>query len=183
MAIELDNLGMTIRITNGSSIRDVVKLQIKEIAIIKTNIIKIDIGGGALRNIFLPFSQITNPVMPDIEQLLSTLSSWVLYSGLATEERQAAIAGGMGPINASLGNVNNELFKLNNNRLNAPLAIDDRGNGTIYKGFTAPGIGQDEPYWAIQRSRTIGTITILNWADGLTSLSRVWDQRESYDYF
>ena len=48
MGTEITNNGASLKIKNGTLVRNIMKNQILEIAVVKTNIIKIDIGKGAL---------------------------------------------------------------------------------------------------------------------------------------
>ena len=48
MSVQITNNGASLKIVDGTDTRNIMKNQILEIAVIKTNIVKIDIGKGAL---------------------------------------------------------------------------------------------------------------------------------------
>ncbi|MBL7932315.1 MAG: hypothetical protein JNL60_10450, partial [Bacteroidia bacterium] len=61
-ATTITDNGASLKLTIGTQIRNITKSQIIEVSVIKTNIIKIDIGQGALHNIFIPYTDVTSPV-------------------------------------------------------------------------------------------------------------------------
>lgn len=183
MAIKLENNLTTIRITEGSVVRDIAKGRIIEISLIKNNIVKIDLGFGALRNVFFPYSQVTIPATGAPHVLINTLTDWLLYDGKANEERQVAIATSVNSLYNGIMLNHQELYKLNDKMLTEPLVIDQRANGTIYKGYAYAGTDFSEPYWAIQRMQVVGTQTITKWAEALLSPSLTWNDREAYQYY
>ena len=80
----------------------------------------------------------------------------------------------------------------NNNVQNAPVVqllsdtipepIVDVTVGGTYKGYAPIGTPTDSPKWRITRTSTTGTVTIVEYAQGLMDFSSIWDDRASYDY-
>lgn len=183
MSIQLENNLSTIRITDGSVVRNIAKNRIVEISLIKVNIVKIDIAMGALHNVFFPYSQVTSPITGAPNALINTLTDWLLYDGKANEDRQVAIASSVNSLYNGIQLSYQELYKLNDKLFKEPLVIDQRANGTIYKGYSYAGTDFSEPSWAIQRIQVIGTQTITKWAEALVSPSLTWNDREAYQYY
>ena len=54
----------------------------------------------------------------------------------------------------------------------------------IYEGFAPPGSATTEAVWAIKKTTydSNGSVLTVRWADGVTTFSKVWDDRASYDY-
>ncbi len=90
-ATTITDNGASIKLTIGTQVRNVIKAQIIEITVIKTNIIKIDIGQGPLDNIFIPYADVTAPLTADPEALrdaITALLTSAANSLSATEAKQ-----------------------------------------------------------------------------------------------
>ncbi len=94
MPTTITNNGASIQIDNGVNIRNIMKNQIIEVAVVKTNIIKIDIGQGPLNNVFIPFSAVTSPATSTPDELRDAINDFMANSvnsgsgGGATEAKQ-----------------------------------------------------------------------------------------------
>src|SRR5688500_8265241 len=97
MAIRIDDNNSSIKITKDAVVRNLMKSQIIEISVIKNNIVKIDIGQGALHNIFIPYAEVTFPVTANPAALRDAISALLNpvadaggggTDGLATEAKQ-----------------------------------------------------------------------------------------------
>lgn len=183
MAFQLENNITAIRVIENGNIKDIIKTNILQITLIKTNIVKIDIGQGALRNVFIPYFQVTDPATGSPQVLLNTLTDWLYYDGRPNEERQVALTNAIQGLGGVLNNSYQQLVQLNDRLLKEPLVVEDRGNGVVYKGYSVPGVLFNEEYWVIQKIETIGIVTTIKYADGVTVPGRRWDQREHYDYY
>jgi|SRR6218665_424869 len=183
MAIQLANNASSIRITDGSIVRDLIKSQIIEIALIKTNIVKIDIGKGALHNVFIPYSQVSSPITGAPHVLINTMIDWLMYDGKATEQRQVAETSSTSTLVSYSIHILNQLQTMSDKTLAEPLIIDTRSVNLTYKGYAYLGTMVDEPYWAIQRIQKVGTIEIIAWVNGAKDFSNVWNDRDSLPYY
>jgi len=57
------------------------------------------------------------------------------------------------------------------------------GNFPIYIGEAPPGTATSEAKWRIRKITYSGTQqTAIEWADGVGTFSKVWDDRTSYSY-
>lgn len=63
-------------------------------------------------------------------------------------------------------------------------AFDSDGK-LIYKGYAAPGSKPDEPKWHIEKFiyDTEDNLIDIVQANGEIKFDKVWDDKESYDYF
>ena len=69
MATIIENNGGSIKITENGSSRFVLKYQVREVEIVRDTIIKIDIGQGALNNIYIDQADVTAPATATVEEL------------------------------------------------------------------------------------------------------------------
>ena len=189
MPIQITNNGASIKITNGTLIRNVTKSQIIEVTVIKTTIIKIDIGQGALHNIFIPFSEVTAPVTANAGVLRDAINDFMALPsggsvvGGATEVKQVEEIDILTTMNASLTTMRGLVTIIDNKIFYEPSLIDDGGAGIIYKGYALlTGALQTEPIWAIQRIQAIGNVDVYTWADGNKNFDNNWVDRETLNY-
>lgn len=187
MPITIADNGASIKITDGALIRNVTKGQIIEVSVIKTNIIRIDIGQGPLRNIFIPYGDVTSPVTANpgalrdkINDYLVTLTGGLV--GAATEAKQNDQITVLNTMSDHLNSVKNLVTTIDNKVFYEPLWVDNSGPGIVYKGYALPGATQAAPVTAIERIQTIGDTEIHSWADGNRNLDNVWNNREALAY-
>src|SRR5688572_3089094 len=92
MAITIVDTGGSLKITNGTQVRHIVKSQILEVAVIKTNIVKIDIGKSALQNVFITYGDVTTPSTGSPAALRDAIADMLApadpSTGGATEAKQ-----------------------------------------------------------------------------------------------
>src|ERR1051325_10295605 len=91
MATTITDTGASLKITIGTQERSIIKAQIIEISVIKTNIVKIDIGLGVLHNVFVTHGDVTAPLTPSPEALrdaLIAMLSPAATGASASEQRQ-----------------------------------------------------------------------------------------------
>jgi hypothetical protein len=187
MPIQIANNGASIKITNGTVIRNVTKTQIIEIAVIKANIIKIDIGQGALHNIFIPYADVTVPATANAGALRDAINDFLAPAaagaGSATEAKQIEEIALLNTISGSITNIRTLVTVIDNKIFYEPMLVDDGGAGIIYRGFALnTGTLQTEPVWAIQRIQKEGDVDVYTWADGNKNFDNSWIDRESLTY-
>ena len=92
MAITIENNGASLKITEDGATRFVLKNQIREVEVVRDTIIKLDIGQGALNNIFIDQASVTAPASTGVEDLRDQLMGFIQTStsivGFATEVNQ-----------------------------------------------------------------------------------------------
>jgi hypothetical protein len=183
----VDN-GGSIKITIGTVIRNITKAQIVEVSVIKTTIIKIDIGQGALHNIFIPFGDVTAPSTANAGALRDAIAAFLptggggAGAGNATEAKQIEEITLLTNINSSMNTMRGLVTTIDEKIFYEPLLVDDGGAGIIYKGFAQPGSNQEAPVWAIQRIRREGDVDVYTWANGNKNFSNSWIERETYPF-
>ncbi len=182
--ITIQDNGASIKITVGSQVRNIVKRTIVEITVIRTNIIKIDIGQGALDNVFIPFADVSSPVTTDPAALRDAINAMLTDSiiGVATEAKQDdqiillnSLSTAITAMQALVGALDSKIFF-------EPLAVDESGPNIMYKGYALAGTLPDATTWAIERIEKQGEIEIHTWANGSKNLANKWVDRENLTY-
>ncbi len=187
-ATTITDNGASLKLTIGTQIRNVTKSQIIEVSVIKTNIIKIDIGQGALHNIFIPYIDVTSPVTANAGALRDKINDFLAPAasggavGNATEAKQDAEIAVLNTINGSISTIRDLVTTIDNKIFYEPLMVDDGGAGVIYKGYAMPGTAQEVPQWAIQRIMKVGDVDVYTWADGNRNFDNIWINREVLSY-
>lgn len=171
--------GACIRIVIDGKPRNIQKTAIKEIDVIKNTIVKLDIGEGALHNVFINHPEVVEPVTSDAaalrEALIAMLPTIASGAGSATEAKQDQEI-------ALLNTMTGFLASIEDKTLEEPLLTDHSGAGIIYKGFAIPGSLPTEAKWAIQRIRHEADVDVITWSGGVKTLNKIWDDRESLIY-
>lgn len=185
--MEILNDGAAIKIVNAPLPPiEVIKHNIKVVTVIKTNIIKIDIGEGALRNIFIPFASVTAPVTanPDAlrDAILAMLPSGSSTVGSATEAKQDAEIALINTVNTSVLQLNNLVAANFDKTFYEPSMVDDTGANIVYKGYAATSALETNAVWAIERVRIEAGVEVHTWADGDKVFDNVWHDREALIY-
>ena len=189
-ATSIVNNGGSIKLTIGTQIRNVTKAQIIEVSVIKTNIIKIDLGKGALHNIFIPYIDVTAPVTPNPDALREAITALITPDtsggsavGSATEAKQIEEIGLLTTINSSIDTMRSLVTTIDNKIFYEPMLVDDGGAGLIYKGFALnPGTNAESALWAIQRIQKVGDVDVYTWANGNKNFTNSWLDRETISY-
>ena len=60
--------------------------------------------------------------------------------------------------------------------------LDDAGSGVTYVGEADPGSGNGSAVWRIKRITETGLDLHVDWADGVSTFTKVWDSRAGYTY-
>lgn len=189
MATLISDNGASIKLTIGTQVRNIFKSQIVEIAVIKTNIIKIDIGMGSLYNIYIPYADVTSPVTASPEALRDAISALLPNSsnsggtsGGATEAKQIQEIDILNIMKNDLNSMKGTLTGMDGKVLPEPLIVDESGVGLIYKGYANIGTPVTDVTWAIQRIERRGEVNTTTWANGNKNFTNRWEEREILVY-
>lgn len=185
MATEISNNGASLKIKNGAQVRNIMKNQIQEIVVVKGDTIKIDIGKGALYNVFIPFAEVTVPAVADAETLRDTINDMMVEPaivGIATEAKQNDEIDNLKTLNAAVANIKSSISTLDNKIFFEPVLVDESNPNIIYKGFASPAAKMDEAVWAIQKISNTGDVCSYQWADGNKNFDNVWNNRATLLY-
>lgn len=184
MATQIMNNGASLKIVTNGAARNISKQQIRETSIVNTNIIKLDLGLGTLKDVFIPFADVTNPVAATPDALMDAINTMLLgvNSGLATEQQQSQEIAELLNIKNSLTGINDKVQTLNDKFLQDPLLVDETAPGVIYRGFATPGSPTANPVWAIQKVINNNGIISHQWAAGNKNFDKVWNNRATLNF-
>ncbi|MBK7763660.1 MAG: hypothetical protein IPI46_09845 [Bacteroidetes bacterium] len=174
-AIQITNTNTNLVITNGANVRTINKQVIREISILRGTTIKIDIGGGALRNIFILIADITQPDHVDGPTLLTALNAMLEPIDVQIEADLTALSESINTMQTSIENILPASMQ-------EPSLIDEARENVIYTGFADPGADTAQPRWAIMRTTILEDVIINDWSNGLQTMTAVWDDRTQLAY-
>ena len=174
-SIQITNTNTNLVITTGANVRTINKQVIREISILRGTTIKIDIGGGALRNIFLPIADITQPDHIDGPTLLAALNAMLEPLDIQIESDLTALSDSINTMQHSIDNMLPASMQ-------EPSMIDESKENVIYTGFADPGTDTHSPRWAIMRTTIEDDVIINDWANGVQTMTSIWDNRTALSY-
>lgn len=173
--IQISNTSTHLVINNAGNIRQLLKQNVREVSILGNNTLKLDIGGGALRNIFLPIADITAPVFDNPETLVNAVNA------LLTPP-EIAITDNLHQLQNTITEMEGQIANLLPASMQEPLYVDESNPNVIYSGFAPQGSSVSEPVWAIMRTTIHGDIIQNEWAGGTQQMNSVWDNRRELEY-
>src|SRR6266542_6120515 len=183
MGFKLINDGASIRMENGSKILFVTKDQVKTIDTIQNNIVRIDIGEGPLKNIFINYQDVETPVIGSANELRDLINSMLMSDaydgGDAKEVTQVSMLGKLGDIATILASIKereNDLTQIE------PTRIDESNPNTVYRGWHSKFGIPDQVEWAIERIKRVNDEEIHEWAFGFKKFLYAWNDRAKYQY-
>ncbi len=178
MATQIENIGAALKITVDGSSRSVMKAQIEAIETLEDNIIKIDIGKGALNNIFIDQRDVTVPASESAtalaDQILLMIES-ASSAGLATEAKQTAQITELQAVKSAVTTLNDKSFF-------EPRIVDETNPNIIYQGYALTNIAIDFAGWAIQKITNNKGVFTYQWAGGTRTFDKVWNGRKTLVY-
>jgi hypothetical protein len=178
MPTQIINAGASIKVVTDNVPRFILKNQIKEVGVLRDTIIKIDIGQGALYNIFIDQLDVTAPTSTSVDELRDKIMDMLqttVSAGLATEQKQ--IEG-----NTEIVNMKNSISVLNDKLFYECRLVDESNSNVVYRGFANPGVLTSQPVWAIQKITNSGGILSYQWADGNKNFDNIWNNRKTLPY-
>jgi len=187
MAIQIFNDGASIRIVNAASVLLINKSHIKTIDTVRDNTIRLDIGSGALKNVFIKFQEVTIPAaLPDVYALRDAINAMLQTtgSGLATEAKQDIQIELLSGILSALTEIKITISNLKCGCNGQIMRIDESNPLVTYVGYANMGSLPGDAGWQIQRTRRFVTndIVVVEWADGNQLFDNIWDQRLELNY-
>ena len=166
---EIYDAGASLKVVSGTDVRYIMKQNIREVSVIKGSILKIDIGGGALNNIFIAYADITFPIMANAAQIRDYINN--TYLG------QLDGSNSLSNLTAITDKIRTEL-----ELLSVPLVRDDSNPNMIYEGYAVPATATNAAAWAIKRITQSGSQTSSQWAGGNRNFINVWNDRATLTY-
>jgi hypothetical protein len=183
MATEIYNDGASLRIVNNGNVILVSKLQIKTIDTIRNDVVRIDIGEGALKNIYLKYADVSVPKgIPDVNQLRDLLNGMLQSSvgGSATESKQDVEIKILSEILRTLTEIGTKIT--GSGGVRQPTRIDESNPNVVYNGFSVAGAITTDAVWGIQKVTREKDVIIYGWADGDELYDNIWDNRYELNY-
>ena len=179
MAITIENNGASLKITEDGVSRYVLKNQIREVEIVRDTIIKIDIGQGALNNIFVDQATVTLPVSAGVEDLRDQLMGFIQTStsiiGFATEANQNKELDSFKTLQTSVNALSDKVFY-------QPSLVDESNANAVYNGYALPGAKTTDAVWAIQKVTKVKGVLTYQWAAGTKAFDKIWNNRVALIY-
>lgn len=176
MSIEIKSIGTNLSIKVGENTRLLAKSLVREVNILRNTTLKLDIGGGALRNIFLPIADIVLPVHTDQATLLDAVNTMLTPPEVAIQGELDELQNVVGHLETLVGNMNPAF-------LQEPMFIDEGNPKVIYTGYATSESLPSEPKFAIMRTTITDEDIIVNeWANGNLNATNIWDNREGLTY-
>lgn len=182
-AAQIINDGAVIRIEKGGKILLVAKDQVKTIDTVHQNIVRIDIGEGPLKNIFLNYQDVGTPAVGSANELRDVIKAMMLtdayLGGDAKEVTQVAILNQVSQLTNVLVAMNLRDLDLTKEE---PSRVDESNPNTVYRGWHARFGVPEQSEWAIERVRQVNDEIISEWAYGTKKAIYPWSQRETFNY-
>jgi hypothetical protein len=184
MATEIFNDGACIRILSNNNTLLLSKLQIKTIDTVRTDTVRIDIGEGALKNIYIRAEDVITPDgLLTADNLRDWLNTILLSntSGSATEANQQLEIGQLNLIRLLLTDIKAMIAAYTGGK-GSPQRIDESNPYEVYYGYAAANTPGNVDFWAIQKVTRRGDIITYTWADGNELFDNIWDDRLTLNY-
>lgn len=182
--ITIENNGASIKITEDGVSRYILKYQIREVEIVRDTIIKIDIGQGALNNIFIDQASVTIPASASVE-ILRDLIMGMLQSnvaGTATEAKQTEEIAAIANLQTAVSALQTKVNSIEDKTPYQPSLVDESNANAVYNGFALPGAKVTDPVWAIQKVTKVKGVLTYQWAAGTKAFDKIWNNRVALIY-
>jgi hypothetical protein len=184
MAILIENNGASIKITESGVARFVLKYQIREVEIVRDTIIKIDIGQGALNNIYVDQADVTVPASASVEILRDAIMAMLQtnVTGTATEAKQTEQITAIANLQTAVSALQTKVNSIEDKTPYQPKLVDESNANVIYNGFAIPGAAVDTAVWAIQKVTKTNGVFSYQWAGGTKNFDKIWNNRKTFIY-
>jgi hypothetical protein len=177
MPTQISDNGASIKIVSDDGSRTILKSQIREVDVVRDTIIKIDVGQGALYNVFVDQADVTVPTSTSVDDLSAQIIAMLQLSGagLATQQAQSVQIDQLKSIQVAVGALNDKDFY-------EPTLVVESNSGIVYKGYAVPGVKTSDPVWAVLKITNKKGLLSYQWAGGTKNFDKVWDNRKTLVY-
>lgn len=185
MATQIINNGTSIKIVTNEAPRFILKNQIIEVVVIRDTIIKIDIGLGALYNVFIDQLEVTVPATASADELRDKIVEMLQSTAAgdrAADQKPNECSIEMVNIKNSVNDMKDKVNVLNDKLFYEPKLIDESNANIVYKGYANPGAASNTAVWAIEKVTNIKGVLSYQWANGNRNFENVWDNRKTLMY-
>ena len=154
-----------------------VQCNIKTIDTIRNDTIRMDIGEGALKNVYVKLADVQYPQdMANAAAIRDYIVGLMVQNALIKDPIFADFF-------TKLIEQIKSVFSYTQSGGRIPLREDESQPYIIYKGYAAPNTNTTDAVWAIQKITRINDEIIYEWADGNDFYDNVWDNRFVVQYF
>jgi hypothetical protein len=183
-AVQIINNGASLKIITDGVARYITKYQIREIAIVRDTIIKLDTGEGPLYNVFIDFADVTAPAVASVDALRDAINDMLQtnLAGFATESKQTDQIAQINTLQNSVNDLNTKIGTVNDKILYQPALVDEANPNSVYEGYANPGVKTSDPVWAIRKTTNTKGLLSYKWAAGNKNFDKVWDNRATLVY-
>jgi hypothetical protein len=184
MATTIENNGASLKITDAGDVRFVLKSQIREVEIVRDTIIKVDIGQGALNNIFVDQATVTVPASTGVEDLRDQIMGMLQgnVAGSATEAKQTEEIAAIANLQTAVAALQTKVNSIEDKTPYQPSLVDESNANAVYNGFALPGAKVTDPVWAIQKVTKVKGVLTYQWAAGTKTFDKIWNNRTALIY-
>lgn len=187
--IEIMSDGASLRITKPSGTILVSKLHVKTIDTINDEIVRLNIGEGPLKNIYIKYIDVVVPyAMDNVYQLRDEINNMLLSSvnGNATEAKQDSEINVLASVLTVLNEIKTAISNLQCGCNNGGqiIRIDESNPLITYYGYANIGSLPNQAVWSIKKiTRDAATdIVTEQWAEGNRLYDNIWDDRVTLNY-
>jgi hypothetical protein len=185
MTTQIENTGNSLKVTSDGNSRFIMKTQISEVEIAYGTIIKIDIGKGALNNVFIDQMEVNVPVSSDVTDLRDKILAMLQPAvglGNATEAKQTEQTIELQAVKTAVVDIKDKISSVNDKLFFEPRISDETNANTIYRGYALTGISGEVAGWAIQKVTNTRGVLTYQWAGGNKNFDKVWNNRKNFIY-
>jgi hypothetical protein len=186
---EIINDGASLRIVKPAGVILVSKLHIKTIDTIKDEIVRLNIGEGPLKNIYIRFAEVVYPTgLDNAAQLRDEINYMLLnnVNGTATEVKQDSEINILANVLTTLNDIKTAISNIQCgcNTNGQIMRIDESIPLITYYGYATAGSLPNQAVWSIKKiTRSAATdIVTTEWADGNELFDNIWDERYNLIY-
>lgn len=162
------------------------KEQIKTIDQFNESTVRLNIGEGPLKNIFINVANVIDPILSSVEQLIDFISQLMITPPAeiqnnnpngATEPTLVAALNQLTWIHDSL-----DTLAVKDVTQLEPTFVDETQQNTVYKGWHQRNGDPNYNEWAIERITHTSNLTSYEWAGGTKAFIHQWANRLELNY-
>ncbi len=177
MAVTIENNGANLKVTENGLSRYIFKEQIREIEVVRGTIIRIDLGQGALRNLFVDQANVTTPVSSSVTDLRDQIIAMLEPAANNSNANEALELAALNGISTLVDGLKTKVDSLDNKIFYEPKIVDESDVNMVYNGYALPGALPEQAVWAIQKVSFRDGLYTYEWAGGNKNFDKKWSDR------
>ncbi len=175
MAVTIENNGANLKVTDNGLSRYIFKEQIREIEVVRGTIIRIDLGQGALRNLFVDQANVTTPASISVTDLRDQIIA--MLEPPPSGNNSAAEVAAINSLSTIVTNLKTKVDSLDEKVFYEPKIVDESDVNMVYNGYALPGALPEQSVWAIQKVTFANGFYTYEWAGGNKNFDKKWSDR------